>query len=579
MKKILSTIAVIFLIGTVVSNAQDITNTLAPNGNFKIKDGSTDYLSLTQTTGNLTLFRNLELGGVGNSTSIIGVITKNGERFIHNYLAPNSSGLNTFIGTNSGNFTMGGSLSNEGSYNTAVGVSTLTSLTTGYSNCAFGLATLRFNTTGYYNSAFGNAALNINSSGYNNSAFGFGAMQSNAYGNSNSAFGISALRLNSSGNNNTAFGDNSLYSNIASNNSAFGSQSLYNNTTGMYNSAFGFQSLYTNSTGNNNSAFGFTSLFANTTGNQNSAFGISSLRNNSTGSFNSGFGYLSLYNNTTGYENCAFGSGTMHGNTTGSNNTALGYNSLLSNITGFNNTAVGHHSLQNNTGNYNTAIGYNAGSNVTTGENLTLIGIDANPSSPTVNDQITLGNQFVSSLRCNVQTITSLSDARDKKNIKDLTLGLDFITKLKPRQFNWDRRDWYKGGISDSSKMQETPTAGFIAQEFDEAQNSEHAEWLNLVLKDNPDKWEATYGNLLPVMVKAIQELAIKNEELKIEKDKEITRLSAENLKLKSDLEKLMPIKEGLSEIKSFKEELMQQISELKSVQKEYESKFSSLEN
>ncbi|MCU0406591.1 MAG: tail fiber domain-containing protein, partial [Ignavibacteriaceae bacterium] len=91
-----------------------------------------------------------------------------------------------------------------------------------------------------------------------------------------------------------------------------------------------------------------------------------------------------------------------------------------------------------------------------------------------------------------------------------------FITKLKPRQFNWDRREWYEEGMSDGSKMKEEPTAGFIAQEFDEIQKSENAEWLNLVLKDNPDKWEATYGNLLPVMVKAIQELSIKNEKLEI---------------------------------------------------------------
>ncbi len=70
--------------------------------------------------------------------------------------------------------------------------------------------------------------------------------------------------------------------------------------------------------------------------------------------------------------------------------------------------------------------------------------------------------------------------------------------------------------MSDGSKMKEEPTAGFIAQEFDEIQKSENAEWLNLVLKDNPDKWEATYGNLLPVMVKAIQELSIKNEKLEI---------------------------------------------------------------
>ncbi len=429
----------------VVSNglAQDITNTLAPNGSFKIKDSSTDYLSLSQTTGNVSILRNLELGGLTNSTLTIGVITKNGERFIHNYLAPGTSGLNTFIGTNSGNFTMGGSLSHEGSYNTAVGVSTLTSLTTGYANCAFGLATMRFNTTGYYNSAFGNAALNINSSGYNNSAFGISAM-----------------------------------------------------------------------------------------------------------SFN-----------TTGFENSAFGSRALRSNSTGIQNTAVGHKSLYSNVSGFQNTAVGDSALYNNTGNYNTAIGYNAGSNVTTGANLTLIGIDANPSSPTAIDQITLGNQFVSSLRCNVQTITSLSDARDKKNITNLTLGLDFITKLKPRQFNWDRREWYEGGISDGSKIQETPTAGFIAQELDEAQTTKNADWLNLVLKDNPDKWEATPGNLFPVLVKAVQELAIKNEELiikneklKIEKDEEVAELKNKNEKLEERLVKYEEIQATLvNEIQQIK--------------------------
>ena len=45
--------------------------------------------------------------------------------------------------------------------------------------------------------------------------------------------------------------------------------------------------------------------------------------------------------------------------------------------------------------------------------------------------------------------------------------------------------------------MKEEPTAGFIAQELDEAQTTGNAEWLNLVLKDNPEKWEATPGNLL----------------------------------------------------------------------------------
>ncbi|MBK8553193.1 MAG: tail fiber domain-containing protein [Ignavibacteria bacterium] len=87
--------------------------------------------------------------------------------------------------------------------------------------------------------------------------------------------------------------------------------------------------------------------------------------------------------------------------------------------------------------------------------------------------------------------------------------------KVKPRLFNWDKREWYEGNKSDGSKMKEQPTAGFIAQELDEVQTNENAEWLNLVLKDNPDKIEATYGNLLPVMVKAIQELKDENDMLK----------------------------------------------------------------
>lgn len=63
--------------------------------------------------------------------------------------------------------------------------------------------------------------------------------------------------------------------------------------------------------------------------------------------------------------------------------------------------------------------------------------------------------------------------------------------------------------------MQEEPTAGFIAQELDEVQIISNAEWLNLVLKENPDKLEATPGDLLPVMVKAIQELKEENDRLK----------------------------------------------------------------
>ena len=46
MKNIISTFVISLWLITGISNAQDITNTLAPNGNFKIKDSTTDYFIL-----------------------------------------------------------------------------------------------------------------------------------------------------------------------------------------------------------------------------------------------------------------------------------------------------------------------------------------------------------------------------------------------------------------------------------------------------------------------------------------------------------------------------------------------------
>jgi primosomal replication protein N len=286
-------------------------------------------------------------------------------------------------------------------------------------------------------------------------------------------------------------------------NTAVGQLTLFSNSNGSANAAFGYLTMGFNLSGTGNSAFGYSSLFFNSTGSYNSAFGSASLLNNTSGMYNSAFGDSSLVFNSTGDSNCAFGSQSLYSNTTGSQNSAFGRQSMFSNTTG----------------SFNTAIGHISGFNITTGSNLTCIGYASQPSTGSALNQFTLGNNTLQSLRCNVTSITSLSDRRDKKKIKDLTLGIDFLMKLKPRLYNWDKREWYENGISDGTKMQEMPTAGFIAQELDEAQTSAGAEWLNLVLKDNSEKWEATTGNLLPVIVKAVQELKAENEELKSEND------------------------------------------------------------
>jgi hypothetical protein len=469
-------LAFLFIALTTSINSQSILQQINTNGKFHVQDinnTSNDFFTVDYNTGHLNIFS--------------GAIFKGADRFIHNYQAPGKDGQNTFVGINSGNFTMGGGqFSSYASYNTGVGYSSLSSLTSGPGN-----------------SAFGSSALQKVTIGAHNSAFGYLALQNNLLGEHNSAFGIGAL-----------------FSNLQSNNSAFGSNALYANTYGTYNSAFGQMALSSNSTGNENSSFGRMSLANNTIANRNSAFGYWSLRDNTIGQNNSAFGSLALFINLDGSDNSAFGNSALANHRFGDGNSSFGSGALANGhtIPKNYNSAFGYSALHTD-GDYNSAFGANAGFNggnlPITGSNNTLIGYNALPSSLSVSNEITFGNSSVTTIRANVQSITSLSDERDKKNIKELNLGIDFLMKVKPRLFNWDKREWYDNNASDGSKMSETPTAGFIAQEFDELQTSENTEWLNLVLKSNPDKFEATSGNLLPIMVKAIQDLKKENDELK----------------------------------------------------------------
>jgi len=218
------TLALTLLLSGVLYS-QNITGTLGTNGVFKIKDASNDYLTLSQTNGNLSLFRNMELGGDSISTSIRGVITKNGRRFIHNYQALGTDGFNTFIGLEAGNFTMSG-IGAQASYNTGVGYRSLYSLTTGFYNSAFGYGSLYSNTTGLHNSAFGYQSLYSNTTGNFNSAFGFLSL-SNTTGNFNTAIGYYAGSGITTGSNNIAIGNNAhVPSGTASNQIRLGNTSI-----------------------------------------------------------------------------------------------------------------------------------------------------------------------------------------------------------------------------------------------------------------------------------------------------------------------------------------------------------------
>jgi len=226
---------------------------------------------------------------------------------------------------------------------------------------------------------------------------------------------------------------------------------------------------------------------------------------------NTSIGSSALATNSTGENNTAIGANALTANTTGANNTAIGANALYSNTTGFLNTASGEAALYSNTtGNRNTASGYRAGYGVgadsnTTGSNNTFIGVESVGASATASNVITLGNGSIATLRCQVTSITALSDKRDKKDIENLSAGLDFVGKLRPVSFVWNTRDKAKVNI---------PDAGFIAQELLDVQEATGITIPNLVSQENPEKLEAAYGTLIPVLVQAIKELKAKVESL-----------------------------------------------------------------
>jgi hypothetical protein len=255
-----------------------------------------------------------------------------------------------------------------------------------------------------------------------------------------------------------------------------------------------------------NTAVGVSALLSNTASASNTAIGFEALKFNLTGTSNTAVGDQALEFNTAS-ANTAVGAASLLLNTTGASNTACGGGSLSANLIGLSNAALGANALLVSTSDGNTAVGATALSTLTTGSNNTGVGFNAQPSTATVSNTITLGNSSIATLRCQVTTITALSDQRDKKDIVDIPAGLAFVQALRPVAFMWNMRD---GGKID------VPEFGFIAQELQAAQETTGITVPNLVSLENPERLEASQSTLLPVLVKAIQELKAELDALKM---------------------------------------------------------------
>jgi hypothetical protein len=233
---------------------------------------------------------------------------------------------------------------------------------------------------------------------------------------------------------------------------------------------------------------GVCALCSNTTGDSNTASGSDALRLNDTGSNNTATGSDALRENTTGYENTANGSGAIFHNGTGFGNTAFGFQTLYSHVIGNYNTAVGHRAGHSNySGSYNTFVGRDADASRGDLINATAIGERAIVDG---DNKVRIGNEYVTHIGGQVG-FSNDSDIREKKDIKEISFGLNFINSLRPVEFKM-------------IKGNNRTDFGFIAQDIEALLGIEY----NVVgISGGLDRiLSLRYTDFIAPMVKAIQE-------------------------------------------------------------------------
>lgn len=206
-------------------------------------------------------------------------------------------------------------------------------------------------------------------------------------------------------------------------NSRVGYSALGNNTSGTQNTAFGANALIANTTGGSNTAIGYIAGGAIVGSTSNTAVGNLALRFNVSGSDNTAVGAQSGQNVTSG-QNSLFGyAAGSQGAMSGSQNTFIGALAGLNNVTGTNNTAIGHGSFGGAAiYSYSTCLG--SGSQITGSNQIQLGDAASDPYA--------------------YAALQIRSDLRDKSDIRDTTLGLEFINALRPVDYKWDVRDSYR---------------------------------------------------------------------------------------------------------------------------------------
>ena len=195
-------------------------------------------------------------------------------------------------------------------------------------------------------------------------------------------------------------------------------------------------------------------------------------------------------------------------------------------------------------GNSNTAFGYQAGSEIVAGNGNLCLGTDVQTGNGGSVKRIVLGfatdgvgdNTATFGIGANTASLgldgsdtswaAASSDERLKENIETSKIGLNFINDLRPVNYNWKKAKDVPTNMPQYKEGSEEPVLGyeygksqhgFIAQECKAVQDKyadDLADGFNLWIERENGTQTVADGNLIPVLVKALQEADAKIEAL-----------------------------------------------------------------
>ena len=183
------------------------------------------------------------------------------------------------------------------------------------------------------------------------------------------------------------------------------------------------------------------------------------------------------------------------------------------------------------------ALGRRAINSNNTHTNCVLLGSNTVVTSA---NQVQLGNSQTTTYAYG--TVQDRSDVRDKTDIRDIALGLDFINALRPVEYRWDYREdyfadiapkredfdsdeeysvayeqarvaFFENPVKDGSKTRTRHHTGLIAQEVKQVMDDlgvDFGGFQHHQERGGLDVMSLGYNELIAVLIKAIQELTLR---------------------------------------------------------------------